>query len=165
MTSNRHTREGEAEDPFVAECDVLINGSGCFNDWKWPNITDREKFQGELLHSATWPRDVDLKGKDIALIGNGSTGVQILPAILDQVNSVRVYIRSRTWVTAGFAQRFAGPNGSNVVFTEGQKKAWEEDPGEYLKYRKEVESELNSRFKLYLKCSEEQSEARKFSVG
>jgi hypothetical protein len=165
MTSNRHTREGESGDPFIEECDVLINGSGCFNDWKWPNITNRDAYRGELLHSAIWPRDTDLKGKRVALIGNGSTGVQILPAILDQVKSVKVYIRSRTWVTAGFAQRFAGPNGSNVVFSEEQKKVWEENPEEYLKYRKEVESELNSRFRLYLKYSQEQTEARKFSIG
>jgi cation diffusion facilitator CzcD-associated flavoprotein CzcO len=165
MTSNRHTREGESGESFIEECDVLINGSGCFNDWKWPNIPNRDAYKGELLHSAIWPRDTDLKGKRVALIGNGSTGVQILPAILDQVKSVKVYIRSRTWVTAGFAQRFAGPNGSNVVFSEEQKKAWEESPEEYLKYRKEVESELNSRFRLYLKYSQEQTEARKFSIG
>jgi cation diffusion facilitator CzcD-associated flavoprotein CzcO len=165
MTSNRHTRDGEAGDPFTEDYDVLINGAGCFNDWKWPNITDREKFQGDLLHSAIWPRDANVVGKDVALIGNGSTGVQILPAILDQVKSVKVYIRSRTWVTAGFAQKFAGPNGTNVIFTEEQKMAWENNPEEYLKYRKAVESELNSRFRLYLKYSQEQTEARKFSIG
>ncbi|TVY18044.1 putative sterigmatocystin biosynthesis monooxygenase [Lachnellula arida] len=164
MTSNRYSREGEKGEPFIEECDVLINGSGCFNDWKWPNITNREGFRGELIHSAIWPRDANLKSKRVALIGNGSTGVQILPAILDEVESVKVYIRSRTWVTAGFAQRFAGPNGTNVVFSDEQKKAWQENPEEYLKYRKDVESELNSRFRLYLKYSQEQKDARAFSI-
>jgi len=164
MTSNRHSKEGESGEPFVEECDVLINGSGCFNDWKWPNIANREAFHGELLHSAIWPRDANLKNKRVALIGNGSTGVQILPAILDEVESVKVYIRSRTWVTAGFAQRFAGPNGSNVIFSDEQKKLWQENPEEYLKYRKDVESELNSRFRLYLKYSQEQKDARAFSI-
>jgi hypothetical protein len=164
VVSNRETREGEVGIPFVDECDVLINAAGCFNDWKWPNIIGRERFQGQLLHSASWPKDATMKGKTVALIGNGSTGVQILPSILDEVEKVYVHIRSKTWITAGFAQRFAGPNGSNVIFSEEQKKAWEQNPDEYLNYRKEVESELNSRFKLYLKDTREQKEAREFSI-
>lgn len=98
------------------------------------------------------------------MIGNGSTGVQILPSILDEVEKVYVYIRSRTWVTAGFAQKFAGPGGKNVIFSEDQKKRWEENPEEYLTYRKAVESELNSRFRLYMKHSPEQREAKEFSI-
>lgn len=69
MVSNRASREGEKGEPFFEECDVFINAGGCFNDWKWPSIVDREKFQGELLHSASWPRDTNLSGKTVALIG------------------------------------------------------------------------------------------------
>ncbi|KAF2494592.1 FAD/NAD(P)-binding domain-containing protein [Lophium mytilinum] len=151
--------------PFVEECDVFLNATGCFNDWKWPNIAGREKYRGELLHSASWPKSTNLAGKTVALIGNGSTGVQILPAILDQVEKVYVFIRSKTWITAGFAQKYAGPNGTNVVFSEEQKKRWEENPEEYLEYRKSIELELNSRFRLYLKDSPEQKEALDFSIN
>jgi cation diffusion facilitator CzcD-associated flavoprotein CzcO len=164
MVSNRVSREGEKGEPFIDECDIFINGAGCFNDWKWPKIPGREIFQGELIHSAAWPKDTELTGKTVALIGNGSTGVQILPAILEKVKKVYVYIRSKTWVTAGFAQKFAGPNGSNVVFSEEQKRHWEEHPEAYLSYRKSVESELNSRFRLYLKHSPEQRAAKEFSI-
>lgn len=104
MTSNRHSREGEAGETWLEECDVFINATGCFNDWKWPAIPGREAFKGDMLHSAQWPRDHSLKGKTVALIGNGSTGVQILPAILDEVEKIYVFIRSKTWITAGFAQ-------------------------------------------------------------
>jgi cation diffusion facilitator CzcD-associated flavoprotein CzcO len=164
VASNRHTHDGEKREPWIEECDVFINATGCFNDWKWPNIAGRETFQGQLLHSAIWPRDAALARKTVALIGNGSTGVQILPAILDEVEKVYVFIRSRTWVTAGFAQKFAGPGGSNLFFSEEQKRKWAENPDEYLTYRKAVESELNSRFRLYLQHSKEQKEAKEFSV-
>lgn len=164
MVSNRVNQDGENGEPFTEECDIFINAGGCFNDWKWPNISGRESFKGELLHSAVWPKETDLSGKTVALIGNGSTGVQILPAILDQVKKVYVYIRSKTWITAGFAQKFAGPNGTNVIFSPEQKHRWEDHPEEYLEYRKAVESELNSRFRLYLKDSPEQKEARAFSI-
>lgn len=99
---------------------------------------------GELIHSASWPRGTGLTVKTVALIDNGSTGVQILPAILKKVKKIFVYIRSKTWVTAAFAQKFAGPNGSNLFFSQEQKKQWEEHPEEYLACRKEIEVELNS---------------------
>ncbi|KAJ5307478.1 hypothetical protein N7476_008134 [Penicillium atrosanguineum] len=165
MVSNRVNKDGEAGEPFTEECDVLINAGGCFNDWKWPTIPRRETFKGQMIHSAAWPKNVELKGKTVALIGNGSTGVQILPNILDDVEKVYVYIRSKTWVTASFAQKFAGPNGANIFFTEGQKRHWAENPDEYLQYRKEVESELNSRFLLYLKDSNAQREALGYSTS
>jgi cation diffusion facilitator CzcD-associated flavoprotein CzcO len=165
MVSNRVNKDGEVGEPFIKECDVLINAGGCFNDWKWPTIPGREVFKGQMIHSAAWPKNAELKGKTVALIGNGSTGVQILPNILDDVEKVYVYIRSKTWVTASFAQRFAGPNGANVFFTEEQKKHWAENPDEYLQYRKEVESELNSRFRLYLKDSDAQKEALEYSIS
>jgi cation diffusion facilitator CzcD-associated flavoprotein CzcO len=165
MTSNRHTQEGEVGEQFVDECDVFINATGCFNDWKWPAIPNRDMYQGQLLHSAAWPKEASLEGKTVALIGNGSTGVQILPAILDQVKKVYVFVRSRTWITAGFAQKFAGPGGSNLFFSDDQKRKWSENPAEYLAYRKAVESELNSRFRLYMKHSPEQKAAFSFSVS
>lgn len=34
-----------------------------------------------MLHSAIWPKDFDLKDKRVAVIGVGSTAVQIVPAI------------------------------------------------------------------------------------
>lgn len=166
MVSNRWSKEGEAGKPFVEECDVLINGTGCFNDWKWPDIPGRELFSGNMLHSAAWPeKGADLKGKTVALIGNGSTGVQILPAILDEVEKVYVFVRNRTWVTASFAQKFAGPNGANLFFSEEQMERWSQNPEEYLSYRKEVEAELNGRFRLYLKYSFEQKEALDYSTS
>ncbi|KAJ5717726.1 hypothetical protein N7488_003372 [Penicillium malachiteum] len=165
MVSNRVDKDGEAGEPFIEECNVLINAGGCFNDWKWPTIPGRESFKGQMIHSAVWPKDANLKGKTVALIGNGSTGVQILPNILDDVDKVYVYIRSKTWVTASFAQKFAGPNGANLFFSEEQKEYWAKNPDEYLKYRKEVEQELNSRFRLYLKDSNAQKEALQYSIS
>lgn len=35
-----------------------------------------------MLHSANWDSSVDLKEKSVALIGCGSSAVQILPRIL-----------------------------------------------------------------------------------
>ncbi|KIW30173.1 uncharacterized protein PV07_05935 [Cladophialophora immunda] len=146
-------------------CDFLINGSGILNNWKWPSIPGLHSFKGTLVHSANWPDTVDLKGKTVAVLGCGSSGVQIVPAIQPDVHRLVTFIRSPTWITAGYAQNKAGPGGSNFKFTEAQKLSFENDPKAYLTYRKEVESELNSRFKFIIKDSLEQAEARRYSIN
>lgn len=166
VISSPGVSEGETETTFDDDCDILINCSGFFNNWKWPKVADRSKFQGKLLHTAAWPSDGDreLDGKTVALIGNGSSGVQVLPAIIDQVKKVYVHIRSPTWVTTNFAAKFAGPGGMNYDYSEEQKAAWSADPAVYLEYRRQIEAELNSRFGLYVDHTPEQKAAREFGV-
>ncbi|GAA92926.1 dimethylaniline monooxygenase [Aspergillus luchuensis] len=62
-------------------CHILVNASGVLNKWKWPAIQGRETFQGPMLHSAHWDDQVELKGKRVAVIGSGSSAVQIVPTI------------------------------------------------------------------------------------
>lgn len=38
-------------------------------------------FQGALIHTAAWPKEFDYTDKTVAVIGNGASGVQLLPAI------------------------------------------------------------------------------------
>lgn len=52
-------------------CDILINGSGILNNWKWPSIPGLHDFKGTLLHSANYDESADLTGKRVGLIGNG----------------------------------------------------------------------------------------------
>ncbi|KAK7902698.1 hypothetical protein LTR67_002344 [Exophiala xenobiotica] len=146
-------------------CHFLINGSGILNNWKWPDIPGLRSFAGELMHSAAWNDQYDLKGKKVAVLGCGSSGVQIVPTIQPEVEELVTFIRTPTWITAGFAQSKAGPGGANFKFSDQQKKDFREDRAKYLAYRKEVEDELNRRFKLLLKDTPEQEEARRYSVN
>lgn len=63
-------------------CHFLINGSGVLNNWKWPNIPGIHSFEGDLVHSAAWDPKISVRGKTVAVLGCGSSGVQIVPAIL-----------------------------------------------------------------------------------
>ncbi|EXJ60795.1 hypothetical protein A1O7_04948 [Cladophialophora yegresii CBS 114405] len=143
----------------------MISGSGILNNWKWPDIPGLTTFKGQLLHSAAWDPSVDWRGKNVAVLGCGSSGVQIVPTLQPDVARLVTFIRSPTWITAGFAQSKAGPNGSNFDFSDAQKEKFRTDPSAYLHYRKEVESELNSRFKFIIKDSPEQAEALAFSAN
>lgn len=79
-------------------CDVLINGSGILNKWKWPDVKGLHEFQGPLLHSANWDHSVDLENKTMLLIGNGSSAIQILPEIQKKAKHVYNVIRNPTWI-------------------------------------------------------------------
>ena len=48
------SHDAELEEPFIEECDVFINASGAYNNWRWPNIPNRESFSGTMIHPAQW---------------------------------------------------------------------------------------------------------------
>ncbi|KAF4121709.1 putative flavoprotein CzcO associated with the cation diffusion facilitator CzcD [Geosmithia morbida] len=141
----------------------FINASGFLNNWKWPSIPGLDSFNGQLVHSAAWSPEVDLKGKHVAVIGNGSSGIQIVTAIQPEVKKLTSFLRSPTWITAGFGSKYAAPGGVNFDFTEDEKARFANDPSEYLMYRKGIEHELCSRFKMQHASTPEQATAAEFS--
>jgi cation diffusion facilitator CzcD-associated flavoprotein CzcO len=56
---------------IVRRCDFLIGATGILNAWRWPAIPGLQSFQGKLVHSAHWDKDIELGGKRVGLIGNG----------------------------------------------------------------------------------------------
>lgn len=83
------------------------------SNWKMPNIEGLNSFEGVICHTARYDTSLDLTGKRVAVIGTGSSGIQVTAEIADKVGQLYTWIRSPTWVTAGFAQNWAGPNGAN----------------------------------------------------
>ena len=133
------------------------------NKWKWPNIPGLHDFKGDLLHSAQWNQNVSLEGKRVALIGAGSSAVQILPNIYPSAAKIYHWVRNKIWITAGFAQAFAGPNGSNFKYNEEQLDLFRNHPDAYLTYCKMIEGELNQRFSFIVNGSQAQKDARAYS--
>ncbi|PKS11138.1 hypothetical protein jhhlp_002899 [Lomentospora prolificans] len=148
---------------FDDHCEFFLNGGGHLNSWKWPRIQGLHDFRGIKAHSANWNDSIDLKDKRVLIIGAGSSAVQIAPTIIDQVKSLDIVIRSPTWITAGFAPKYAGPDGSNFAYSEETKERFRKDPKFYLSYCKAIESELSTRFRLVVNGTDEAKEARAFS--
>ncbi|CAI7571914.1 unnamed protein product [Penicillium pancosmium] len=135
-------------------CDVLVNASGVLNAWRWPAIPGLHDFKGKLVHSAAWDQDLDLTGKHVGLIGNGSSGIQILPAILPQVSKLTTFIREPSWIVsgvAGFEPR---------KFEENEKEEFAKDPITLLKFRRGIEQNMNRIFPLFLADSPTQQRSR-----
>ncbi|CAG8321036.1 unnamed protein product [Penicillium nalgiovense] len=87
---------------YIDRCDVVVQATGALNNWKWPNIPGLQEFKGTLMHSASWNQSYDYKGKRVAVVGNGSSGIQIVPALLPEVPHIDYYTRGRTWISPSF---------------------------------------------------------------
>lgn len=98
---------------FDDSAEFFINAGGVLNNWKWPDIPGLKTFKGKLMHSAHYEEGYDLANKRVAVIGAGSSGVQIVAAIQRKVDHLYHWVRSPIWITAGFAQTWAGRNGAN----------------------------------------------------
>ena len=85
------------------------------SNWKWPDIKGLHDFEGVLCHTACFPSDLNLDGKRVAVIGVGSSGIQVTSNIASKVERLYTWVRSPTWITAGFAQKYAGPDGGNFA--------------------------------------------------
>lgn len=145
---------------FEDDCDILVGASGILNSWKYPDIPGLDTFRGKLMHSAHWDGTFDLSGKSVAVIGGGSSAVQIVPSIQPTASKLVAFLRSPVWITTGFGAKYAGPGGTNFEYSADQIKAWQEDPAAYGRYCRDVEGELNKRFNLMHLHSKDQASAR-----
>jgi cation diffusion facilitator CzcD-associated flavoprotein CzcO len=84
-----------------------------WSHWQWPNIKGLKDFEGIVAHSASYPKDLDLSGKRIAIVGTGASGLQLTAALQKNASHMYTWIRTATWITSGFASKYAGPNGEN----------------------------------------------------
>lgn len=59
---------------------------------------DQDLFKGRVIYSAEWPKDaVSFEGKRVAIIGTGSSGVQMTPVIARQAEHLTVFQRTANY--------------------------------------------------------------------
>lgn len=137
------------------EAHVLINGSGILNRWRWPDINGLHSFKGKLMHTAAWDQSLDWTGKRVAIVGNGSSAIQVLPQMQPKAAKVTNFIRTATWISANYLAELT-PEGKNFQYTEEQKRTLREKPGALLELRKHIESTFNKFFYALLIGTPEQ---------
>ncbi|MGB0121145.1 MAG: NAD(P)/FAD-dependent oxidoreductase [Solirubrobacterales bacterium] len=78
--------------------EILISGVGGLSTPSTPEITGLEKFTGPVFHSAEWDHEVDLDGRNVAVIGTGASAIQFVPKIQPEVARVNLFQRTPPWV-------------------------------------------------------------------
>ncbi|MGD1173645.1 flavin-containing monooxygenase [Mycobacterium seoulense] len=78
--------------------DFLICATGVLHHPRLPSIPGLNDFGGNAFHSARWDHSVELRGRRIAIIGNGSTGVQLVCGLTGVAGRVMLFQRTPQWV-------------------------------------------------------------------
>lgn len=127
----------------------LVMAVGQLSAPKTPGYPGQSAFRGQIIHSALWPKEsVDFAGKRVAIIGTGSSGMQMTPVIAKQAAHLTVFQRTPNYsvpasnapvsaeedrhVKANYRQRreqaWNSPTG--LGFMPGKKSALEASPQE-----------------------------------
>ncbi|KAF9263926.1 cyclohexanone monooxygenase [Marasmius fiardii PR-910] len=73
----------------------LVLATGALSIPYTPAFKGLEKFEGICHHTGQWPEEgVDVKGKRVAVIGTGSTGVQVIQEVGPEVGHLTVFQRT-----------------------------------------------------------------------
>lgn len=74
----RNTLTGIEE---VHSTNVLVSAAGPLAAPRLPKVPGVETFKGAYFHNLQWDPTVELKGRRIAVIGNGSSGIQLVVSV------------------------------------------------------------------------------------
>jgi len=80
------------------EARAVISAVGQLNQPRYPDVPGLETFTGPAFHSARWRRDVDLKGKRVAVIGTGASAFQFAPEVAKEAAQLTIFQRTPPWL-------------------------------------------------------------------
>ncbi|HWL44953.1 MAG TPA: NAD(P)/FAD-dependent oxidoreductase [Ilumatobacter sp.] len=84
-----------ATDRGAIDAQFVVMATGSLSSANTPDIPGLDRFAGHLLHTARWPHEpVDFSDQRVAVVGTGSSGVQVAPEIARQ--AARLYVLQRT---------------------------------------------------------------------
>lgn len=95
----------------------LITALGLLSNRNVPDFPGIGDFAGRIVHTADWPADLDITGKRIGVIGNGSTGVQFMTAAAKVVGHLTSFQRT---------PQFSVPAG-NREYSEEELQAFKDE--------------------------------------
>jgi cation diffusion facilitator CzcD-associated flavoprotein CzcO len=105
--------------------DVVIAATGVLHHPNVPDMPGLKDFAGPVFHSARWDHTVPLEGKRVGVIGNGSTGVQIVSAVSKIAGNLTHFLRSPQWIMPC----------PDFKYSEEDKAAFRDDPAKIEEVR------------------------------
>ncbi len=95
--TNLWTLNTEAGEIFQAP--VCVMATGNLSIPRVPDFPGLDDFKGETYHTGLWPHEgVDFTGKRVTVIGTGSSGVQSIPIIAEQAETLTVFQRTANYI-------------------------------------------------------------------
>jgi cyclohexanone monooxygenase len=92
-SASRWLVETDRSDRFHVRFCVMA--SGCISQPQDPDFPGLDDFEGRWYHTGRWPHEgVDFAGERVAVIGTGSTGIQLIPTVAAQAEHLTVFQRT-----------------------------------------------------------------------
>ncbi|HXP54007.1 MAG TPA: NAD(P)/FAD-dependent oxidoreductase [Streptosporangiaceae bacterium] len=88
--------DGEQE---TADPNAVVSGAGLFSTPRPLDVEGVEQFTGRIVHTTGWAPEDDVRGKRVAVVGNGSTGVQVLARVAEDAEFTYVCQRTPQWIS------------------------------------------------------------------
>jgi cation diffusion facilitator CzcD-associated flavoprotein CzcO len=116
--------------------DVVVAATGVLHHPAVPDIPGLATFAGPCFHSARWDHGVSIAGKRVGVVGTGSSAIQIVGAIVDEVAALRLFQRTPQWVAPS----------ENPAYTDDEKAAFRASPAAMLEIRAAIGQALTNGF-------------------
>lgn len=91
-------RDLSTDQTFSRDAEILVSCVGTISIPQDCKISGHEQFQGKIWHSARWNHTEQLRGKKVAIVGNGCSAAQLTPAVVQEAKSVVQFQRSPQWI-------------------------------------------------------------------
>ncbi len=93
----------------VLEADAVVFACGQLNRPHVPDLPGTDRFAGPAWHSARWDHTHDLTGRRVAVIGNGASAIQFVPAIAEAAGELTIYQRTPNYVAPKKDRAYSRP--------------------------------------------------------
>ncbi len=79
-------------------CHYLVTTVGCLSVPKDPEFEGLEDFAGQWVQTGAWPKDgVDWAGKNVLVVGTGSSAIQTIPEVAKTARHLTVFQRTANY--------------------------------------------------------------------
>ncbi len=93
------TFEGPGGERVERDVNMVVSAAGVFSKTKLPDIAGIDEFEGTIVHPTQWTSELPVRGKRVAVIGNGSTGVQLVAPVAEEAAHVSIFQRTPQWIS------------------------------------------------------------------
>ncbi|KAJ5779242.1 hypothetical protein N7457_006962 [Penicillium paradoxum] len=115
-----------AERPLT--CRFLISALGLLSKQNYPDIPGLDSFRGEMYHSGSWPASYNFANKKVGIVGSGSTGVQIITALADEVEQLVSFQRHPQYVVPAADRETSADSWCSIAW----EQTWQQVKGSIL---------------------------------
>ena len=98
--------------------DFVLAATGVLHHPAYPDLEGLDDFAGSVFHSARWDHTVPLAGRRVGVVGTGSSAIQIVSAVVEEVAALTLFQRTPQWIMPI----------QNPAYSEEEKRRFRDHP-------------------------------------